>query len=89
MSRQVDPSVLEKWFALVSRWQDLDAELQSALAQLDADDPQRDKIASDAELKFAEIKREMDALIASAKPTKDANGTDFIAGSIDTSKIKL
>lgn len=89
MAGQVDPSILEKWFALVNRWQDVEADLRVALEQLAPDDPERDTKSRLAQEEFQEIKREMDALIGSAKPSKDANSPSFIAGSINVSNTKL
>ena len=89
MNGQIDPSVLEKWFTLVRRWQDAEADLKQSRDQLEPDDPERDVLSENAKVTFAEIKKEMDALIASAKPTRDTSFQSFIAGSIDLGKSKL
>ncbi|MCV0426186.1 MAG: hypothetical protein K5905_11985 [Roseibium sp.] len=89
MNDQIDPSVLEKWFTLVGRWQDVEADLQQALDQLGPDDPERNVLSANAKSEFAEIKQEMDALIASAKPNRQSSFQTFVAGSIDISKSKL
>ncbi|MEM9632438.1 MAG: hypothetical protein AAGA50_13995 [Pseudomonadota bacterium] len=86
MTGQVDPSILEKWFELVNRWQDVEADLRVTLEQLATDDPEREAKSKLAQEEFRKIKREMDALIDTAKPSKNSGTPGFIAGSINISK---
>lgn len=86
MTGQVDPSILEKWFELVNRWQDVEANLRISLEKLAPNAPERGEKTRLAQVELRKIKQEMDALIGSAKPSKDASAPGFIAGSINVSK---
>lgn len=86
MTGQVDPSILEKWFELVNRWQDVEADLRIALEKLVPDAPEREEKTRLAQEELRKIKQEMDALIGSAKASKNTSAPGFIAGSINVSK---
>ncbi|MEP2706533.1 MAG: hypothetical protein ABJQ71_18445 [Roseibium sp.] len=88
MGTLYNSSAAEEWSGLVSRWNEVESDLHSALEQFEPNDPMRRSKLDNAEVKLAEIKREMDELIACAKKSRDPSSPNFIIGTFDFGKFK-